>query len=150
MRLNVTKPVDIEVECIRILAPVRYDEEDIPKDFPFRRAANPTVKDEKHSAKSGYDVWDVVVLVDDGRILDWPAGVEADLHMKVTDCGSYYLLGEEGRELAAIHEDYVPGCIPGSYGDYIEFKIGGDGTVANWSEKWIAADVQDAFFRTDD
>lgn len=52
--------------------------------------------------------------------------------MKVTDGGSYYLLDRDGLVLASREHEYVPGCIPGSYGDYIEFNIDADGVLTNW------------------
>jgi len=133
MKLVVTAPREIEAAAIRVCAAVRYDEEDIPSDFPFRRG----------------EVWDVTVDVDTGKIRDWPQGRAAGVHMKVCDQGSYYLLDPDGRQLAAIEEDYVPGCIPGSYGDYIEFDIAEDGTVAKWKSRCTADGIADSFFRCD-
>ncbi len=116
MKIKVTRPVEIDVKYVRIVAAVRYDEEDIPNDFPGRRG----------------DVWEVTVDIETGKILDWP-GPAFDVHMKVCDQGSYYLLDAEQKVLAAIEDNYVPNdLVPGSYGDYIEMNIAEDGTVTNW------------------
>lgn len=117
MKVTVTKPVEIDVKTIRISAAVRYEEEDMPNDFPFRKG----------------DVWDITVDVETGKIKDWPEGVEYDLHMKVCDCGSYWLYDANGQMVGWIDENYVPnGIVPGSYGDYIEMQIAADGTITNW------------------
>src|SRR5690606_20331282 len=98
------KPVEINVAYVSIAASVRYDEEDMPKDFPGRDG----------------DMWNVTVDIDTGQIQDWP-GIpeEFKLHMKVCDCGSYYLLDENDNVLAKRENEYVPELIPGDFGDYI-------------------------------
>lgn len=128
MKVTVKKPVTINIKTIRIIVAVRYGDEDMPFDFPFRND----------------DTWDISVDVDTGKIMDWPQGVEYDLHMKVCDCGSYWLYDENGEQVGANGEDYAPNTIvPGSYGDYIEMKIAADGTITNWPKKPRVS----AFFR---
>lgn len=130
MKLTVKKPVEIEVKYVRLSVAVRYDEEDMPNDFPFRKG----------------DIWDVTIDTDTGTIVDWPQGVEHSLHMKVCDEGSYWLLDAERNVVGQIENDYVPnGVIPGSYGDYIEIAIQDDGTIENWPSR---IDVS-AFFPED-
>jgi hypothetical protein len=114
MKLSVPKMVEIEPVAIRIEVAVRYDEEDIPNDFPFRVG----------------DLWGVTVDIATGRIRGWPPGKAAKVEMKVCDQGCYYLLGANDEELAKLEEEYVPHCLPEHYGDYIEFDIAADGTVA--------------------
>ena len=36
--------------------------------------------------------------------------------------------------MSVIHHDYVPRCIPGEFGDYLEFDIDADGRVAKWGQ----------------
>lgn len=122
MKATVTRPVEIDIKFVRIAVPVNYGEEDMPKDFPFRDREN--------------DIWDVTVDIDTGKIENWPAGVEHDLHMKVCDGGSYWLLDDKKSIVGCIDTDYVPhGVVPGEYGDYIVMQIKSDGTIANWP-KW--------------
>jgi hypothetical protein len=103
------------VDTIRISVAVRYGDEDMPMDFPFRAG----------------DMWTVDVDLATGKIKNWP-GPAFDLYMKVCDEGAYYLFSN-GQEVASIVEDYVPnGVVPGEYGDYIDFKIAQDGTITNW------------------
>ena len=116
MKFTVRKPVEIDVKLVGIDVPVRYDDEDMPYDFPFREG----------------ETWRVQVGIEDGKIFGWPDGVAYDLHMKVCDSGVYTLLDSAGLEIASI-QDYVPhGVVPGEYGDYISMEILSDGTIANW------------------
>jgi hypothetical protein len=116
MKITIKKPVEITVKYIRIQAAVRYEDEDMPFDFPGRTN----------------DVWDVTVDIDSGTILDWQ-GIEFDVYMKVCDEGSYTLLDENKNVIANLYDSYVPNSvIPGEYGDYIDMKIGIDGRIKNW------------------
>jgi hypothetical protein len=111
------KPVELDIRSIILDLPVRYDEDDMPMDFPHRDG----------------DRWRIEVLIDSGEILNWPEGVEYDLYMKVVDGGTYTLNDANGEEVGAIYENYVPhGVVPGEYGDYVDLKIGGDGVIKNW------------------
>lgn len=156
MKLTVTKPVEIEAKYIHVIAPVRYGEDDIPQDFPFRRRINDTDSEHLRDAvrrRRYSDVWDVVVDIDTGQIVNWPAGVTGNCHMKVCDEGFYLLYGNDlvlGPYIATIDGDYVPSCIPGSYGDYIAFEIDGDGNVKHWNAFCNANSIRKSFFRSND
>ena len=127
MRFTVTKPVEIQVSFVRIAVAVRYEDEDMPFDFPGRIG----------------DMWSVTVDIETGKILDWPEGVKHELYMKVCDEGSYYLLDSDMEAVGQIEQDYVPhGVVPGKYGDYIEMDIRSDGTIGNWPKR---LDVSDFF-----
>ena len=131
MKLTVLKPTEIEVDAIRCVLDVRYGEEDMPADYPHRRD----------------NVWDVTIDLETGQIRDWPKGVEPlDLGMKVTDCGNYYLLSGK-TPVACLEDDYVPRCVPGQYGDYVDFKIDEHGRITNWDAD--AVEVRRSFFPED-
>ena len=116
---------EVEVKYLRVHIPVRYDEEDIPKDFPLRI--------EVENDKDGYDWWDATIEVDTAKILNWPQGVTGEMFMKVCDEGSYFLLDESGETIKEIIEDYVPNNIlPGEYGDYVSLAINEEGIITNW------------------
>lgn len=130
MKVTVNRPVEVEVKFVRMSVAVRYGEDDMPNDFPFRRN----------------DIWDVTIDADTGTILDWPHGISHGLYMKVVDQGSYWLLDADRQIIATIKDDYVPhGVIPGSYGDYVEVDIDSDGRIANWPSTIDVAE----FFRED-
>jgi hypothetical protein len=127
MITTITVQKEVEIKFVKVALAVRYDEEDMPNDFPLR---------------SG-DMWNATIEIDTGKILDWPAGKSGEFYMKVCDCGNYYLLDENKAVVASIEEDYVPnGVIPGEYGDYAEFKINESGIVKNWPK----SPRLDAFF----
>lgn len=117
MKATVMMEKEIDVKYVRACMAVRYDDEDIPYDFPLRKG----------------DIWQGDIDVDTGVIQDWPEGKEGVLQMKVCDQGSYALLDDEKNEIASIENDYVPNeLIPGEYGDIVNLDIGTDGTVKNW------------------
>ncbi len=77
-----------------------------------------------------------VIDIDTGIIQNWTKGVEAIVHYKVCDDGSYYLHDADGEVLLSIEGDYVPNimCPEGEgYGDYIKMKILADGQICNWN-----------------
>lgn len=118
MKITIKRPVEIEVRYLRMILPVKYDEEDVPNDLPLRRG----------------NYWEAVVDIDDGRIEGWPKVTAFDLSMKVTDAGVYILFDDQRREIARV-EDYVPDLVPGEYGDYVNLKIDQNGFITNWPEK---------------
>lgn len=83
------------------------------------------------------DYWYPVIDLEEGRVLDWPQGVVADVHAKICDDGSYWLFDEDKNVIATIKDDYVPdGLCHGKdtqgYGDYIIMKIDGDGMIEDY------------------
>lgn len=130
MKMRVRIWEELEVDGIRCVLPVRYEEEDMPNDFPFREG----------------DTWKVTLDLNTGKIRDWP-GPAAEVHMKVVDMGCYYLLSGD-RIVAKLEEEYVPGCIPEEYGDYVTFDIAADGTLKGWKPR--ASEVFESFFSSDE
>lgn len=130
MFITLNRPVEVEVDAIRVEVAVRNEEEDMPNDFPFREG----------------DMWDVTLDLATKKIRGWPQGRTANLHMKVVDSGNYYLMAADRVE-SRIMQDYVPSCIPGEYGDYIVFNIGADGTLIGWEP--LEHKIAEAFFPED-
>lgn len=88
--------------------------------------------------------WKPTILLDSGRIENWPNGTTAEIHYKVCDAGQYWL-EDAGGIRAKYKSFYVPGELlcPGEngYGDYIILTVGSDGSIANWqttldAEEW--------------
>ena len=130
MKQQISVKKEVELTHIEIYVPVRYDDEDIPYDFPLR--VN--------------DYWKATVEIDTGIILEWPKGETGELYMKVCDEGCYYLFDDKGKKIASIEGNYVPhGIVPGEYGDYISLKIDKRGIILNWPENPNV----DEFFDTD-
>lgn len=126
MKVEMLVQMEFEAKSIHIQVPVRYEEEDIPNNFPGR---------------SG-DTWSAKVDVDTGQIENWPNGVEHHLYMKVCDEGVYRLYSADGTEIAK-RENYVPVCLPNEYGDYLDLRIAADGKISNWDTN--AEEIAESF-----
>lgn len=128
-----------QAKFIEVSAEVRYwedaylnGEEDTGGKIPLRNGA----------------LWEPVIELATGQVQNWPEGVEADIHYKVCDAGEYWLQNEAGERIGKWKGYYVPNdflCIgDNGYGDYIIFKVGGDGKIIGWekpcidSEEWTA------------
>ena len=110
-------PRFIEIHAIRCVLPVMYDTEDIPNDFPGREG----------------DILTITIDLDGdtfGHVRDWPHPLTADLHMRVTDKGQYYLLDADDRVIAQRVDDYVPSCVCVSYNKYFDLCVDPNGKVA--------------------
>jgi len=111
---------EVEIKKVRLQVAVRYDDEDIPFDFPLRNG----------------NMWNATIDIDGGRVLDWPKGEKGNLEMKICDEGSYYLLDEDDNVVLSLEQDYVPNkLLPGEYGDYLKLHIDENGLITNWYSK---------------
>jgi hypothetical protein len=132
--MKLTKMIEAEYEAdnVQINVAVRYDEEDIPNDFPGRER----------------DTLRMTIDINTGVIRNWPKDHGAfDLYMNVCDQGSYRICDKDDNVIYEVEEDYVPGFVPGKYGDYIDFKIDATGKIANWPSK---SKIQNAINRDED
>jgi len=108
---------EVDITTVSVALPCRYEDEDIPFDFPLRNG----------------DMWNAMIDIDTGRIHDWPKGKTGDMFMKICDTGIYKLFDSNQMQVAKIDDGYVPNnLIPGEYGDYVDFKIDEDGKIKNW------------------
>lgn len=123
------------VKYIRLVLPVRYEEEDMPNCMPFR---NGNIFDITYDVKSG-DILDFMKqVIDIDGIIEWNSAenrVSANMlednlifelnDLKVTDEGKYYLLDKDLNVLYSLIEEYVPDSysVDGEYGDCIHLHI---------------------------
>lgn len=117
----------IEIKSILLDLPIRYDDEDIPFDFPCRVAGSNLNSD-------NYDRLKLLIDINTGEILtpEFPKDFKYKIDtMKVCDEGIYILYGNQDQEIAR-HECYVPRCVPNEYGDYVNLDIE-NGFITNWS-----------------
>lgn len=123
-----TNPPVSLAKYIEVSAEVRYwedaylnGEEDKAGNIPLRKG----------------NLWEPIIELSTGRVLDWPEGVTADVHYKVCDQGLYWLLDDSKQRIARWRGYYVPNkvlCVgDNGYGDYIIFTIGGNGLIENWT-----------------
>jgi len=127
MKLLVKEVKEIEIKKVEIKLYIPYEE--LPQDLPFR-------KDE---------IWNPVIDVNEGRIVNWPENYPISIFLKVRDSGCYYLIDENENVVSSIEDDYVPNeLLPGKYGDYLELNIGPDGKILNWKKDACLGDFQDS------
>jgi hypothetical protein len=124
---------------IKVAAAVRYWED-------ARVNGEEDVDGTRIPHRSG-DLWLPIIDLKEGRLLDWPTGVEARIHYKVCDAGEYWLLDVNRQRIAKWKGFYVPDdylCVGDSgHGDYIIFTVGPDGLIPGWRnpgvdvERWL-------------
>jgi hypothetical protein len=90
------------------------------------------------------DSWRPVIDLSDGQIQGWPLGVTAEVHYKVCDEGTYWLLDENMQRVAKWGGYYVPDdflCVGDrGHGDYIIFNVGDDGKIIGWKMPYVDED----------
>lgn len=120
MKTTILVEKEVDAAFVKVRVPVRYEDEDIPYDFPMRDG----------------NKWEATIDIDAATIVGWPAGRTGSMHMKVVDGGTYVLLDRDGKVLADLAGEYVPhGLIPGEYGDYIILEIDESGKITNWPRR---------------
>lgn len=91
-----------------------------------------------------FQMWNPVIELETGKILNWPEGNTAEINYKVCDSGEYWLLDEQKNRILKWKGYYVPDDIlctkRNGYGDYIIFDIQEDGTVKNWKSPILDED----------
>jgi len=132
LEFEVRQKQKVLASAIRVTVTV---EDDMAANFPLRAG----------------DKWSATIDIETGRIRGWPLTAGArKLFLKVVDEGSYELLDSIGRPLAKLEYEYVPNCIPQEDGDYINFNIAEDGTLARWRDYCTPERVRKAFFDKDE
>jgi len=117
MKTTITIQKEVDIRYIKVEVAVRYEEENIPNDFPLREG----------------DTWVATIDIDNASIIAWPKGSVGRLSMKVCDEGTYTLFDQNFDEIKTLKNDYVPNSLlPGSYGDYIDLQIDEKGKITNW------------------
>ena len=128
MKATIMIEKKVNVKTLKVSAHARYWEDSIingecapedGKDFPCKDGDN----------------WCPIIDIDTGIITNWTKGVTAEIHFKVCDCGSYYLIDDNGDTVLSIKDDYVPRIMcpkENGYGDYIIMDIDENGQIQDW------------------
>lgn len=117
MEITYLQKVTKKVAFVELHVAVNYGDEDMPYDAPMRKG----------------DMFNVLIDVDEKKVIDWPVGKTLDIYMKVCDQGTYILLDADKEEILSKQDGYCPNnLLPGAYGDYLELKIDENGIVTNW------------------
>ncbi|MEH8048077.1 hypothetical protein [Gallibacterium anatis] len=121
MIIEIPTTKQVNIKYIKLVIPVRYDDEDIPYNFPLRDG----------------DQWCGIIDLDTSKIENWPENHPEKMNMKICDGGEYYLLDENKNVISSLINDYIPDCLPNDYGDYIDLHIDAVGKVTNMPNKLI-------------
>ena len=131
--IKVTK--EVEIKTLHVKAGVRYWED---------ATVNGKTDDKGNliPCKVG-DYWKPIIDIDKGKIINWLYGIEADIHYKVCDDGTYALKDANNNTVLSF-DGYVPSIMcpeENGCGDYIIMKVDKEGNINNWN-----ANIED-FYR---
>ncbi|MBF0803326.1 MULTISPECIES: hypothetical protein [unclassified Neisseria] len=120
MKIEVLKPVEIEVYAVRINAALDEESAETVPDFLLQDGGD----------------FEILIEIDTGRVVGWQGNVPVRIADKLSDSGTYTLLDKDMNHIARLEHEYVPNrLIPGDYGDYINLKINAEGCVENWPKQ---------------
>lgn len=100
------------------------------------------------------DYWEIVIDLDEGKVLNWPEGFCLDTHYKVCDDGEYVFLDKDMNEVVNITKIYQQYYVPDflaigddGYGDYVYIDINGDGTIKDFNK--MKSEIESYFSNID-
>lgn len=147
MKINIIKPVEIEIKFLKVRAGVRYpedsefievendrkvnyisDDDENPK-MPFIE-----VEYDKYGHKKFY--WTPTIDLENGVIINWPKGVKTHVFYKVCDDFRCTISDENDNNEVLHYEGYVPDFMAieeEGYGDYIDMIIDENGYIQDWN-----------------
>lgn len=128
MKITITRPVEVDVKYLFASMAVRYWEDAI------LNGIHETDEDPKIPFRNG-DMWDIIIDIDEGRIVNWPIGVTASTHYKVCDAGVYTLTSHDMESVVIRKSGYVPPMLcpaEWGYGDYVFMDIDENGFIDGW------------------
>ena len=129
MKITITRPVDVDVKYLFASMNVRYWE-DATVNGIEETNENPTIP-----LRNG-GTWDIMIDIEQGRIMNWPVGVTASTHYKVCDEGTYTLTSYDMEGVVIRKEGYVPSMLcpkENGYGDYVIMDIDENGYIDKWN-----------------
>lgn len=146
MKINIIKPVEIEIKFLKVRAGVRYPEDsefievenDHKVNYISDDAENPKmpfmeVENDKYGHKKFY--WTPIIDLENGVIINWPKGVKVHVFYKVCDDFECTVYDEYDNEVLH-YEGYVPDFMAieeEGYGDYIDMIIDENGCIQDWN-----------------
>lgn len=111
-------------------------------------ADNPTIPC-CHTLKDGKKYWLITIDANNGKIIDWPTGVTANVHYKVCDDGLYSFIDADHDVIKEVR-NYVPKFLcpkEDGYGDYVIMGIDENGYIQDWhiTETMVQESIDTAF-----
>lgn len=136
MKISMEVIKEVDVKKIIVKAGVRYWEDCMVNDLDYNEEANPDFT--KIPCKEN-DIWNPIIDVDNGIILNWNQGTKLKTWFKVCDCCEFSLLDAEGNTVYS-RDGYVPNFLDiddSGYGDYIYLTIDENGKILNWTKDLV-------------
>ena len=100
------------------------------------------------------DYWEIIIDLDEGKVLNWPEGFCLDTHYKICDDGEYVFLDKDMNEIVNITKIYQQYYVPdflsiedNGYGDYVYIDINGDGTIKDFNK--MKSEIESYFSNID-
>ena len=157
MKIKLPRPVGFDARLLEVRAHVRYpedsdfiefktdDEGNEYKNYISDDADNPKIP----CVESDPDIWGhqrfywkPIIDIDNGRITNWEAGVNAHIFYKVCDEFECYLEDKDGHVILP-YDGYVPRFMAieeEGYGDYIDMIVDGNGFIKGWKFDFYSID----------
>ena len=83
--------------------------------------------------------WEIIIDLDEGKVLNWKDGFCLYTSYKVCDDGEYVFLDKDMNEVVNITKEYKQYSVPdflsiedSGYGDYVNININGDGSIQHF------------------
>lgn len=93
----------------------------------------------KNIGYGDYGYLELIIDLDEGKVLNWKDGFCLHTSYKVCDDGEYSFLDKDMNEVVNITKEYKQYYVPdflsiedSGYGDYVNININGDGTIQHF------------------
>ncbi len=153
MKIDIVKKVSEDIKYLRATMGVRYwvdceygfdFESTLYKDFPDTEEEDERIKNltpcvvRKDIGYKENDYLELIIDIDEGKVLNWPDGFCLNTHYKVCDDGEYVFLDKDMNEVVNITKEYKEYYVPDFLsledegdGDYVCIDIDGQGNIKN-------------------
>jgi hypothetical protein len=155
MKINMTMLVEKDIKYLKAIMGVRYwvdcaystdngetwnnDFEDTNEESERIMKLTPCVV-RKDIGYRESDYLELIIDLENGKVLNWPEGFCLSTNYKVCDDGDYSFLDADMNEVINITKEYKQYYVPDflaledeGYGDYVYINILGDGSIENFS-----------------
>lgn len=156
MKITINKPREEELRYLKATMGVRYwvdcdysndngntwngDFEDTDEESDRIMKLTPcVVRKDIGYRESNY--WEIIIDLDEGKVLNWPKDFCLRTHYKVCDDGEYVFLDKDMNEVVNITKEYEQYYVPDflaigdhGYGDYVYLDIDGNGNIIDFGE----------------
>ena len=153
MKIDIIKKVTEDIKYLKATMGVRYwndcsystdngktwikAEEDTEEESNKFMNAIPFVKRQDIGYRES-DYWDIIIDIDEGKVLNWSKDFCISTWFKVCDDGEYVFLDKDMNEVVNITKEYKEYYVPNflsledeGYGDYVYIDINGQGNIKN-------------------